>query len=265
MWSSLVLLVSSFGLGAAHALEPGHGKTIVAAYLIGSRGRWYHAVHLGIVVTITHTIGILLLGLLAMGGMSRLKLDEVHDRLQLVAGVLILAVGLWLLWQRSHGHHHHHGHDHGHDHHSHEHGHAHSHAHEVTREHVHEHAHGHADPAPGHTHTHDSGAATGSRARRTIWSVTALGISGGLLPCPAAVAPLLYGVGIGEVGMGVLGVVSFSVGLALVLIAVGLLVLRAQAFVERRMEHARWMNGLPLVSAAVVSLLGLGLVVESVL
>ncbi len=253
----LISLVSSFGLGALHAIEPGHGKTIVAAYLIGSRGRWYHAVYLGIVVTITHTLGILLLGLLAMYGMDQFRIDELHQWLQLVAGVLILGVGLWLLYWRVRGHHYHHGFG-GHTHHHHVHD---EHGAHVHTDHTHEHQH--AD-AKDHLHAdHDADAA--NMGERTGWSVTALGISGGLLPCPAAVAPLLYGVGHGDATLGVSGVAAFSIGLALVLIAVGLLVIRAQSFVERRFDSAGWIKHLPLVSAAIVSALGVVLIVESLI
>lgn len=242
MLSQVVLMASSFGLGALHALEPGHGKTIVAAYLVGSRGRWYHAIHLGIVVTITHTVGIIALGLIAALGLEQFDTEDVSHWLELAAAIILIAVGGAMFYARlhGHGHHHHHG-PFGHHHH-----HDHDHAHEHHIEHPHDHEHQHA-PAE----------------KPSVWSLTALGITGGILPCPAATAPLLYGVTSGQPMQGVLAVLAFSLGLALVLVAVGLAVLRARIFVEQRFGQARWLAHLPTISAIIVTSFGLALLVKA--
>lgn len=241
MLSQAVLLTSSFGLGALHALEPGHGKTIVAAYLVGSRGRWYHAIHLGIVVTITHTVGIIALGLLAAYGLEQFETKHVSHWIELAAAVILLAVGGAMFWSRlsGAGHHHHHHHHHGPF--------AHRHDHDDQRHHA-QHDH-------GHTHEADE--------KPSVWSLTALGITGGILPCPAATAPLLYGVTTGQPMRGVLAVLAFSLGLALVLVLVGLAVLRARQFVEQRFGQARWLTHLPTISAVIVLGFGLALAVKA--
>lgn len=113
-------LLSAFLLGAAHALTPGHGKTIVAAYLVGSRGRVMDAVLLGAVVTITHTASVFILGLATLYASRSVSLDRIYPVLALLSGALVAGIGVWLLavrWRGSTEHHHHHDHDHHHHHH----------------------------------------------------------------------------------------------------------------------------------------------------
>ncbi|MCK4342387.1 MAG: sulfite exporter TauE/SafE family protein [Phycisphaerae bacterium] len=248
MLSVLTILISSFGLGAFHALEPGHGKTIVAAYLVGSRGRWYHALHLGIVVTITHTIGIIILGLLATYGMSRCESEQVGSWLESAAAVLIIVVGIWMFWHRLNGSPH-----------------RHSHSHHQPPAHDHNHAAGHhqRDSKNGPEHTAPAETEPAQRKRVTAWSLTLLGITGGILPCPAATAPLLYGLGSNRPALGLWAVLAFSLGLATVLVVIGLAVLHARTFVERRFIEARWLRHVPLVSAIVVTAFGLALLVKA--
>src|SRR5512143_1392345 len=117
--SSLIgFYMAAFVLGAFHALEPGHGKTVVAAYLVGSKGRSYEAVLLGLIVTFTHTFSIILLAVIAKYAAARYTDQQLHTYLGLVAAVLILGVGLSMLyarWRALHGHSHH-SHSHGHSH-----------------------------------------------------------------------------------------------------------------------------------------------------
>ena len=162
-------------LGALHAFAPGHGKTIVAAYLIGSRGTIKHAVLLGIIVTFTHTISVILLGVICLFAFSYVMPEKLYPWIGFASGLLISIIGLWLLFARrsepalsqghdhdhshdhkhDHGHSHDHSHEHGHDHdHSHEHGHDHAHSHEHGHDHDHSHEHGH-DHAHSHEHGHD--------------------------------------------------------------------------------------------------------------
>lgn len=227
--NGFLYVVSAFGLGALHALEPGHGKTLVAAYLVGSKGRPRDAVLLGLVVTLTHTLGVFALAALTMVAATYLVPAQVEHALELASGILVLAVGVWLLWQRvlsapwqrlvhqlghklnmahahstastSHGHDHH-GHHHDHDHH-------------------------------GHSHA----PALDARGRLDLRALIALGISGGIVPCPGALAVLLTALAAGGIAnvlssMGL--VVVFSIGLASVLIALGLAAVWSVTWFERR-------------------------------
>ena len=138
---ALMFLLVAAGLGGLHALSPGHGKTLVAAYLVGSRGTLRHAFILGLIVTVTHTAGIFALGLITLFASRYLLPETLYPWLTAASGLVIAQVGLFRLFGRG-GHHHHHHHDHDHDH-AHEHGHSHDHAHGHEREHAHDHAHPH--------------------------------------------------------------------------------------------------------------------------
>ena len=171
----LFFYLVALGLGAFHALEPGHGKTVVAAYLVGSRGKKIDAVILGLIVTLTHTSSIIILAIIAKVASAKWALsDEVlHAYLGLGAGALILAVGLWMLVGRLRGqeplHFHSHGHGHSHDHshdeaadsHSHDHdeGHSNDHSHTQSHESLDEggHSHGHSHDEAPDSHSHDHG------------------------------------------------------------------------------------------------------------
>ena len=234
-WMILLALGAAFALGAAHALTPGHGKSIVAAYLVGSRGTLKHAAFLGAVVTFTHTIAVFALGLATLFLFRFVVPEKITVALGVVSGLSIVVVGAWMLYKRlpkrghSHGHHHH-GHEHHHDHHHH-----------------HEHAHDH-----GHTHSHVPD--------EISWgSLAALGASGGLVPCESALVLLLGAIALGRVGLGLLLLLSFSLGLALVLMAIGMIVLYAKRLLPARKQNShhpiwRW---LPVASSGVVMAAGL--------
>ncbi len=239
---SLIYYLTATVLGGMHALEPGHGKTVVAAYLIGTKGRKIDAVVLGLVVTLTHTFSVILLAIAAKVASTRLTLTEesLHGYLGLVAGLLILAVGIWMLVGRIRGkepfHFHSHDHNpgHSHDHNPvHGYGNPHSHTHDDHSHeghdsetdsalHTHSHEHGHGPPHnhnPGHSHdhnhahTHDAldthrherdlpGVDVHGEKRVGLWQLFLLGVSGGLVPCPAAIAILLAAVAAGRLGEG---------------------------------------------------------------
>src|SRR5215470_1867616 len=237
---AIALLVAA-ALGAFHALEPGHGKTVVAASLVGSRGTARHALILGLIVTASHTAGVYLLGGVTFYASQYVVPERLYPWVALASGLTIAALGLSLFWRRfrggasEHAHHHHGGlgHPHGpaahdHDHpHDHDHGHAYDHLHDA---HAHDHGHHHgADDrrAPRH---HDAS----SVSLRQLW---ALGITGGIVPCPAALVVLLSALSLRRVGFGLLLIVAFSVGLALVLIAIGLLMVYARRLVARLDER----------------------------
>jgi ABC-type nickel/cobalt efflux system permease component RcnA len=246
---SLWLLLLAAGLGAAHALTPGHGKTLVAAYLVGENGTTWHAVVLGLVTTLTHTSVVLVTGValfLVYG--RRLPEDvsaSVQTGLQLIMGLLVVSMGVWLLLRRLSGradhvhlggghHHHHHG---GH----------------------HHHHHGHAD------HDHDGeGRVIPRKPPVGWWGLVVLGITGGLVPCVEAIAILLVTIGTGEIWLALAVVLAFSAGLAAVLVLIGILVVHAKGFAGSRWGEGRFVRALPTLSAVVVTLLGLWLCYDSV-
>jgi ABC-type nickel/cobalt efflux system permease component RcnA len=255
---AIALLVAA-ALGAFHALEPGHGKTVVAAYLVGSRGTARHALILGLIVTASHTAGVYLLGAVTFFASQYVVPDRLYPWVALASGLTIAALGLSLFWRRfkDGADPHHHG-DPGHSH-GPEHVHAHDqeHAHDHHHDHVHEHeqVHGHG----GHHHHHH---AHGVVSLRQLW---ALGITGGIVPCPAALVVLLSALSLRRVGFGLLLIVAFSLGLALVLIAIGMLMVYARRLVARFDERGplvtRW---LPLASSAVMVLLGVSIALQAV-
>ena len=252
-------------LGAAHGLEPGHGKTVVAAYLVGSRGTVGNAMFLGGVVTFTHTFSVIMLGLVALFATRYVQPEQIFPWLGTASGVLIMALGIWLfaghlkrLGGHGHTHSHHHGdHDHGHhDHGDHHHGHGdrdhgdHGHG----REEDHHHHHGH-----GHTHSHEI------PDRVTLGSLLALGISGGIVPCHGALVILLLAVALHRIAFGLLLLLAFSFGLAAVLIAIGVLMVKARPLVDRFSGDSKWIRRLPIVSSVVIIAVGLGITVKTLM
>jgi ABC-type nickel/cobalt efflux system permease component RcnA len=261
----LLALLAAAGWGAVHALSPGHGKTVVGAYLVGSRGTPLHALFLGLTVTITHTAGVIALGLVILFASRTILPEQLYPWLSLVSGLLVAVLGLTILRQRlmglpTFGHHHHdHTHDHDHDH-THDHGHEQDH----SDDHAHAHAHGLVHSHDGHVHSHLPPGADGERL--TWRSLLALGISGGLLPCPSALLALLGAVAVGRAGFGLMVVVAFSLGLAATLTGVGLLFLYAGRFLERRAIAGRWSGMLrfaPAIAAVAVAASGVMIVVRS--
>jgi len=270
----LMALVVAVGLGAVHALEPGHGKTVVAAYLVGSRGTGWHAVLLGLVVTASHTAGVYVLGGVTLYASRYVMPETLYPWLGAVSGLGITAVGLWLLWRHARGRAPRHVHDHG----------GRAHAHHVTHAGLEaapvearggaDHAHGpddhghhdhvaHAhDDRGGHGH-HDQAPPPGAVSLRDL---VVLGVTGGIVPCPAALVVLLSAVAMRRIGFGLLLIVAFSVGLAAVLVAVGLLMVHARRLLARVREDGpllgRW---LPVTSAAAITVLGLVIAAQALL
>ena len=273
MTDALIYLASAFWIGAVHAATPGHGKTIAAAYIVGARGRPVDAVILGIFVTLSHTSGIVLVGILASIGMPGMVPQRIEAWLALITGLLVIVIGLWTLWTQrelimqlqgvppmpAHAPDHSHDHaemrfrprthEHGHGHHQHGHDHAHGAAHDHSHDHAHgnDHTHGdhhghgndhnHGDHPKrdeeagyhshgwGFKHTHDLKLATTNRPG--LWVLIGLGVAGGLLPDPAALAILLNALAQGKVMLGLGTVVVFSVGFAATLVVVGVIAAKA--------------------------------------
>jgi nickel/cobalt exporter len=244
-WMIAVAIGIAFVLGAAHALTPGHGKTIVAAYLVGSRGTLKHAAFLGAMVTFTHTVSVFLLGLATLFLFQYVVPQKVTQVLGAISGLSIVAIGGWMLYKRlRHTHSHDHVHDHAHAH-SHDHAHEHHHHHDQPHDHVHEHTHSHGPG--GHTHMPDE----------ISWSgLVALGVSGGLVPCESALVLLLTAIALRRVGLGLILLISFSLGLALVLMGIGVLVIYAKNLLPSGSGGNPFFRWMPVASAAVVMVLG---------
>jgi nickel/cobalt transporter (NicO) family protein len=228
---ALAALVIAFALGGAHALTPGHGKTIVAAYLVGSRGTLKHAAFLGAMVTVTHTISVFALGLATLFLFRLIVPEKITEVLGVISGLSIAIVGAWMLKKRLL--------THSHD------GYSHTHTHQYSRKHNHDHGPG------GHVHVIEGDVS---------WrSLVALAISGGLVPCESALVLLLSAISMGRVGLGLLLLLSFSLGLAGVLMGIGMMVLYAKRLLPERSRIGQgpFMRWAPVASAIVVVALGI--------
>jgi nickel/cobalt transporter (NicO) family protein len=203
----VLLLLAAFGWGALHALSPGHGKAMVAAYLVGTRGKPRHAVALGATVTVTHTIGVFALGLVTLALSQYVLPEDLYPWLNLTAGLLVIVIGAAVLRSRvRHVHHHHHHHD-------------------VTPR-----------------------------------GLLGMGAAAGLIPCPSALVVLLAAVSQHEVGLGMLLIAAFSLGLAATLTVLGLAVVYARRLVPR-LELPRLAAALPAASALLI--VGVGCVLTA--
>jgi ABC-type nickel/cobalt efflux system permease component RcnA len=292
---ALALLVAA-GLGAFHALEPGHGKTVVAAYLVGSRGTAWHALWLGLIVTAAHTAGVYLLGALTLYASRYVVPERLYPWLGVVSGLIVAALGFTLFLRRyaAGARLHHHRHEHapdihhhepepaltpalaheargrGHAHHAHaaghgdDHAHAHAAGHADAHAHGHDHVHGHGHHH-GHGHGHSHAPVTDPDGRVSASGLVALGVSGGLIPCPAAIVVLLTAVSLNRIGFGFLLIVAFSIGLAAVLVAIGVLMVQARRVVARfgSEESPLIQRWLPLTSSAVMTLLGIAIAIQA--
>ncbi|MEA2125288.1 MAG: nickel/cobalt transporter (NicO) family protein [Solirubrobacteraceae bacterium] len=207
----LFLLLVAFGWGALHALSPGHGKTMVAAYLVGTRGTPRHAALLGLTVTVTHTIGVFALGFVTLALSEYMLPEQIYPWLQLASGLLVLGVGAAVLRSRARAakhHHHHHHHHHGPD-------------------------------------------------KLSARSLVAMGASAGLLPCPSALVVLLSAIAQHQVGLGLVLIVAFSLGLAATLVGLGIAVISAGRLAPRLPSGlARIAPALPAVSAVLIVVVG---------
>jgi nickel/cobalt exporter len=214
-WVVLASLAVALFWGAAHAFSPGHGKTIITAYLVGRRGTPRHAAMLGLIVTVTHTIGVFALGVVTLVLSRFIVPEQLYPWLNLASGLLVLVIGASVLRSRfrQRGHHHHH-----------------------------------------HHHEHELG-------RR---SLLAVGVSGGLLPCPSALVVLLAAISLHRIGFGILLIVAFSAGLALTITGVGLVAVLARSAFGRLSFDGRALSFLPTLSALVIVLAGVGMTVRAI-
>lgn len=244
----LLALLAAMIWGAMHALSPGHGKTVVGAYLVGSRGTPLHALFLGLTVTITHTAGVVALGIVILLASRTIMPELFYPWLSLISGLMVVLVGVTILRQRVLGLHRSHSHSHG-----------------GAAHHHHDHGDGFVHTHDGHTHSHLPPGGSGDRV--TWRNLLALGISGGLLPCPSALLALLGAVALGRAGFGLAVVVAFSLGLAATLTGVGLLFLYAGRFLEQRRlpgATASLMRFAPVAAALAVTASGTLIVARAV-
>jgi nickel/cobalt transporter (NicO) family protein len=277
-------------LGGFHALEPGHGKTLVAAYLVGAHGKARHAVLLGAIVTGAHTISVYALGIITLYASQWILPERLYPWLGIGSGLLVAGLGFTLFIRRylatePHAHGvdgHVHNHEHADSHrHSPDHTHDHTRAYAAVQPHRHTwwgghvreidthshgdgiaHEHNHGDE---HDHSHDGEQETPRATRAlSLGGLLALGITGGIVPCPAALVVLLGALAFHRVAFGLFLIVAFSAGLAAVLISLGLAMVYAGRFMSRFGARGpltqRW---LPLASSAAIAIIGVTLTLQS--
>jgi len=236
------------GLGALHALEPGHGKTVVGAYLVGSRGTAKHAVLLGIVVTAAHTAGVYALGALTLYASRYIVPEQLYPWLGAISGLSVAGLGIFIFLRHLTG---------------------------ETGEHSH---------APGERHSHwflsmfrqgtrkelanraaVSGDSNPTERAVSLRQLFMLGITGGIVPCPAALVVLLSAFSLHRIGFGLFLITAFSLGLAAVLVAVGLTMVYAKRVMSSRVRAGNpILRYLPFLSSAFMVVLGAGITVSAV-
>lgn len=236
-----VALLTALALGALHALEPGHGKGVAAAYLVGTRATPYHAILLGSTVTVTHTASVFVMGVVTLFLSAFIVPEQLFPFLSLASAAIVLAMGTRMVVQA---------------------------VREQRMNVVTDHSHELDDQAMSLTHTHGGKAHTHvPTGKLSVRNVLAVGVSGGLVPCPAALIVLLSAIALGRVGFGMLLILVFSLGLAGVLTAISLLVVYskrmlgrsvwARNFVSRLNRSGRVAKALPILSGVIV--IGAGL------
>jgi high-affinity nickel-transport protein len=243
-WFLFTAVLIAIGLGALHALEPGHGKTVVAAYLVGSRGTALQAVLLGLIVTASHTAGVFALGAITLYASHYIVPEQLYPWLGLFSGITIATLGCYMALCRVNG---------------------------TATDHSH---------VPGEAHSHwfffkpaarqkppANALATASSAQSvSLAQLLTLGITGGIIPCPAALIVLLSAVVLHRIGLGLFLIVAFSVGLAAVLIGFGMLMVYARRFVSTMaMDGPLTRKWLPLASSLFITALGIVLIGQAVL
>jgi len=230
----VLTLLAAMGLGALHALEPGHGKTLLAVSLVGARATPKQALLLAAGLTIAHTAGVLLLGLALLSAAQWIVPEAVYPWITVISGVAVVWLGAnalarFVRSQRGNSHEH-----------------MHSHAHDHSDESNHDHSHG----EHGHSHVIPGNAPLSFR------NVMFIAMSGNIAPCPAALVVMLTALTLHQLGYGLVIIVAFGIGLAAVLTGLGLAVVRGAALIARSPKFERALVFGPFISAAVISLIG---------
>ncbi|MDQ2747703.1 MAG: sulfite exporter TauE/SafE family protein [Acidobacteriota bacterium] len=229
-------LLFAFGLGAAHALSPGHGKAVVGAYLIGTKGTPKHAIFLGLTVTITHTLGVFALGLLTLFASKYILPERIMPFLNFTSGLLVFFIGATLFKNRAlplfgYG---------------------------KSEDESDDLPHDLEDLDDNFTHSHGGSTHSHLPPKRVTWkNLLALGISGGLLPCPSALVLMLAAISKERIGYGLILTFIFSLGLATTLTVVGLAFLYGGRFFDRPgLSENKILKALPAFSAFVIACVG---------
>lgn len=199
---SLLFILSAFALGALHALEPGHGKSVMAAFVIGTDAELKDASLLELTVVFSHVIVVILLGIASIFLIRALNIDTTHDVMSLIGGIILIGVGFWIIRKYYHPHHH-------------------------------------------HEHNID-----------TKKGVIAIGLSTGLIPCPTALAVLLFSIANNQLYNGLTYVLIFSVGLAIAITLLSVLFVKGKGFIQNYMSN-KTINKIPLLSGIIIIVIGL--------
>ena len=241
-------LLLAIALGALHALEPGHGKTLLAVSLVGARATPRQAVVLAVALTVAHTAGVLALGFVVLAATRWIVPEQIYPWITLASGVFVTILGARAVAREvrgrlpmAHAHAHAHPHAHPHDH---------DHVH-VAGDHHHPHDHTQLDDA-AHARAH----AIPGTAPLTFRTAVVAAASGNVAPCPAALVVLLAAISLHQIGYGLALIVAFSAGLALVLTVLGIAVVRSAAWLVARPQFDRVARFAPLVTASVIALVG---------
>jgi ABC-type nickel/cobalt efflux system permease component RcnA len=224
-----VILVASFFLGMVHALTPGHGKTIVSAYMVGTRGTVADAITLGVTVTVAHLSSVIIFGVILAFVSRYVVPEQIVPYLGTASGLIIVALGAWMLYRRlrnrdapAHTHHHHDEHRHH------------------------------------HHHNYDAG-------RPGRLGLISLGISGGMVPCYDAIVVLLLAFSLNRVLLGLSLITIFSFGLASVLIVLAIMFAKSSALLDRHLSENKFVRRVPVMSALLITVLGILLAGKSFL
>ncbi|MEM9359351.1 MAG: nickel/cobalt efflux transporter [Pseudomonadota bacterium] len=267
----VLLFATALLLGGLHGLEPGHSKTMISAYIIAIRGTVSQAVLLGVAATISHSIIVWVLAFMALTWGNDLIGEQLEPWLLIASGIIVLGIALWMFWQmrQSVAHHHEHHHHHHHHHHSDGVDQAHAHHQQVT------HRQGHAaeDKAGHDEHTHDPVAYAHldaharahareieerlSGGKTSTWQTILFGLSGGLIPCPAAITVFLLCLHLDRFALGVTLVTAFSIGLALTMVAVGAAAAVGLKALNRRTSRLdQLFKAAPYASSVIIAVIG---------
>jgi len=251
IWFLFTAAIIAIGLGGLHALEPGHGKTIVAAYLVGSKGTARHAVLLAMIVTVSHTVGVFALGTITLFASRYIVPEQLYPWLSAFSGITIAGLGIYMLLRRLTG---------------------------TASEHSHAAGKGHTEwmfwrraKLEGSDEIEEAGLSridsridVAQTQSVSLTQLLTLGITGGIIPCPAALIVLLSAFALHRIGLGFFLIVAFSIGLAGVLTGFGILMVYARRFMTHLQIDGpltkRWLS---VISAAFITVLGLTLTIQA--
>ena len=262
-------------IGAFHALSPGHGKALIGAYIIGTRGTVRDAIILGVVTAISHTSSVLILGVVVMFIFGSTVPDQVALYLNIVSGVIILIIGIFIFTKRikNDGHDHsHNDHDHSHNNDAHSH-HDHSHNNDAHSHHDHSHhddAHSHHvqhsndNKTIAHKHGSHEHVSMETIQKNGIWTSVMMGVSGGIVPCPTALVILFLAISLQKLKLGLMLILLFSFGLALSLTILGIVFSKGAKFVNRY-DQSKIIARLPIISAFIIIVIGVAIIAKSLI